>query len=155
MSKPPVDAAWLQTSYYRYWQDEQVRYGDLDPLGHVNNVSTLQYSETVRAPFMKAVGLWRPGDTRQGVIVRHEIDYRFEITYPARLRVGLSVTHIGRSSYAVRQGIFEGERCVATVMTHIARMDTVSRRAVALTAEEQSALAGWMPHPEKESHGAE
>lgn len=155
MAKPSADAPWLQASYYRYWQEEQVRYGDLDPLGHVNNVSTLQYSESVRAPFMKELGLWRSGDSRQGVIVRHEIDYRFEITYPGRLRLGLSVTHIGRSSYAVRQGLFDGERCAATVLTHIARMDTTTRRAVALSEAERSALAAWMPHVEKESHGAE
>ena len=120
-----------------------MRFGDIDFLGHVTNTAYLHYAESVRATFMREIGMWQPGQVRQGVIVHHEVDYLRELGYPARLRLGLSVVDVSERSYAVVQGVFFEDLCRAVVLTRMVRMDTQTRRAVPLDSREHAALSAW------------
>lgn len=144
-ARRPIDRASAQKDYYRFWSDEQVRFGDIDFLGHVTNTAYLHYAESVRAPFMREIGLWQPGQLRQGVIVHHEVDYLRELGYPARLQLGLSVVDVSQRSYAVVQGVFFEDLCRAVILTRMVRMDTQTRRAVELDERDRVALRAWMP----------
>ena len=128
---------------YSFWVDEHVRFADLDVLGHVNNKAFFTFAESGRVVFLKATGMWKPGAQRQGVIVRAEMDYHRELHYPASLRIGLRVTKVGRTSFTLALGMFNGEHCVATNVTVVVRIDTQTREPVALNEEE---LAGIRPY---------
>ena len=128
---------------YSFGVDEHVRFADLDVLGHVNNKAFFTFAESGRVVFLKTTGLWKPGAQRQGVIVRAEMDYHRELHYPASLRIGMRVLKIGRTSFSLGLGMFNGEHCVATNLTVVVRIDTQTREPVALNEEE---LAGIRPY---------
>lgn len=128
---------------YSFWIDEHVRFADLDVLGHVNNKAFFTFAESGRVVFLKTTGLWKPGAQRQGVIVRAEMDYHRELHFPASLRIGMRVLKVGRTSFTLGLGMFNGEHCVATNVTVVVRIDTQTREPVALNEEE---LAGIQPY---------
>ncbi len=41
---------------YGFWSDDKLRFGDLDPLGHVNNAAYATFSESGRVAFVEALG---------------------------------------------------------------------------------------------------
>lgn len=128
---------------YSFWAEEHVRFADLDVLGHVNNKAFFTFAESGRVVFLKATGMWQHGAPRQGVIVRAEMDYHRELHFPATIRVGMRVLKIGRTSFTLGLGIFNGDQCVASNVTVIVRIDTQTREPVALNEEE---LAGITPY---------
>lgn len=129
---------------YRFWIDERIRFADLDLLGHVNNVAFTVYAESGRAAFLRSVGLWTPQGPRQNVIARLELDYLRELNYPGELRVGVRVLKLGRSSFTLGLGLFDGAACAATAVTVLARIDRQSRRAVPLDEAERSGLRPYL-----------
>ncbi len=48
------------------------------------------------------------------ILRRLEIDYLAEVHFPAELRVGARLLSIGRTSFTLGNGVFRGDRCVAT-----------------------------------------
>lgn len=128
---------------YRYWADENVRFGDLDLIGHVNNKSYLDYAESVRAPFLRSIGIWSPGRIEQSVIAHIEIDYLRELHYPNTLRLGAAVLHVGTTSFSVAHGVFCNHVCTGTIVARAVWIDTRSRRPVALGSTEREALMAW------------
>ena len=128
---------------YSFWTEERVRFADLDVLGHVNNKAYFTFSESGRVVFLTATGLWKQGAQRQSVIVRAELDYHQELHFPATVRIGVRVLKVGRTSFTLGLGMFNGDQCVATNVTVVVRLDMQTRAPVALNEEE---LAGIQPY---------
>jgi acyl-CoA thioester hydrolase len=85
---------------FRYFHPIEVRYGDLDPQGHVNNAMYLTYMEQARIGYIKYLGLW---DGRSylkiGIILADaQITYRVPILLGQDIRVGVRVSHLGNKS---------------------------------------------------------
>ena len=60
----------------RHTYECATRWGDLDPLGHVNNVVYADYLQEARADLLRERGAGRVGGQSDGlVVVRHEIEY--------------------------------------------------------------------------------
>lgn len=78
--------------------DIVVRWGDMDSLGHVNNILYLQYFETARIEYLLHLGLPAPGPgwRENGVIIK-SVSCRFlaPVTFPDTLSVGARITHLG------------------------------------------------------------
>lgn len=129
---------------YKFWVTEHIRFADLDVLGHVNNIAFTIYAESGRAAFLRETGLWTPHGDRQNVIARIELDYRRELHYPGVVRVGLRVLKIGRTSFRVGIGLFDGEHCAATAEAVLVRIDRNSRKGIELNAEERAALEPYL-----------
>ena len=143
MSRAEIPGA-TDPSSYKFWVTEHIRFADLDLLGHVNNVAFTVYFEGCRAAFMFKTGFWVKGSQRQNVLARLELDYLRELHYPGEVRVGLRVLKVGNSSFTLGQGLFNGDKCVATAMVVIARMDTTTRRATPLNDEERASLQPYL-----------
>lgn len=137
----PHDAAAVAS--YPYWTREHVRFADLDMQGHVNNVAFAVYAESGRAAFLREIALWVPHAERYSVIVKLEVNYRRELMYPCDIRVGVRVTQIGRSSFTVGVGLFDGEHCAATIDTVHVRMTQATRTSVPLNDDERAQLQRW------------
>jgi acyl-CoA thioester hydrolase len=93
----------------------QVRFGDLDPLGHVNNVAFYSLMETARVSFLAGHASSLFGSM---VIARSECDYLAEI--PGRTRtvdVTVSIEKVGTTSFTVLHEIRRGEQLVAVGRT--------------------------------------
>ncbi len=105
--------------------EAQVRFSDMDALGHVNNMVYLSYLELARIEYIKRVlGVVEPKDFAV-VIARVEIDYRSPAFHTETLRVGVRVTELGGSSMKMDYRIEEKKtgRLVAEAKTVMVSYD--------------------------------
>jgi acyl-CoA thioester hydrolase len=80
-----------------------VRWSDLDPLGHVNNVRMLEFVQESRVAMLKDMGVFEGTTGEFGtftqVVARQEIDYLAPIFLTSDPVVRTGVSRIGNSSY--------------------------------------------------------
>lgn len=111
----------------------QVRWGDSDRLGHVNNVLYAEYAQESRVRFFREAVL--PGGPVQPMVVRRlSFDYLRPVTdETAPLTVELTIPRVGTSSFAVRQVMRDRTGAVcAEVDSVMVAFDTVTEQAVPL-----------------------
>ena len=122
---------------------EIIRYGDLDPQGHVNNAVFSTYFESGRVAMFRSpdLGIGVPNATF--VLARQEIDFLQELRWPGGVEVGTALAALGRSSFTMVQAIFQGDVCAAAGRATLVMMDTVTRRARPLTQEAIARLEPW------------
>jgi acyl-CoA thioester hydrolase len=97
-------------SDYRFYYPVEVRYGDLDPQGHVNNAKHLTYFEQARIHYMIELGLFTRDQSfmQIGVIVADvHITYREPIYFGQNLRVGVHAAKLGSKSMTWEQNIVD------------------------------------------------
>jgi acyl-CoA thioester hydrolase len=78
----------------------EVRYGDLDPQGHVNNAKILTYMEQGRVFYFKQLKLWESGSFLNfGIILADiQITFRRVIQFGDPVRVGVRISRLGNKS---------------------------------------------------------
>ena len=125
---------------YSIWSHDKLRYCDTDSQGHVNNAVFATFCETGRVSFLYDDELNLRGPGAIFVLARLEIDYRAELFYPGQVDIGTRVLSVGRTSFRVGQGVFEGDTCAATAETVLVLMDDATRKAKPLTPQ----LRQWL-----------
>ena len=115
---------------YEHWVTHELRFADLDTLGHVNHLAFGALMESGRINYFRSIGI-RPGESRRGfILVRLAIDYRAEMSFPGTVRVGTRPLRLGRSSLTVGQGLFVEDHCTATGETVLAYTDRNAGRSM-------------------------
>ena len=111
---------------------ENVRYGDTDRQGHVNNAvfSTFFECSRTRILYDQSRGLITPG--RELVIVKIEMELLAELTWPGTVEIGSRVKKIGRSSIVFEQAIFQAGKCASVSTNVMVMIDANTRRSAAL-----------------------
>ena len=106
-----------------------IRFGDLDPQGHVNNTVFATFFETGRVMLLHdpGNGLRPPGAT--SVLARLDVNFLRELHWPGEVEIGTGIAEIGRSSYTFAQAIFEGNQCAATARATMVMIDAATRKA--------------------------
>ena len=109
-----------------------IRYGDLDPQGHVNNTVFATYFETGRVMLLREKRnlLNPPGAT--SVLARLDIRFLREMHWPGEVTIATATTRIGRSSYTFLQAIFQDGQCAATADATMVMIDATTRKATPL-----------------------
>jgi acyl-CoA thioester hydrolase len=87
-------------SEFNFYLPIEVRYGDLDPQGHVNNAKYLTYMEQARIEYIHQPGLWEGGSFQDiGIILADaQITFQASIHYGQPVRVGVRVSRLGNKS---------------------------------------------------------
>ena len=86
-----------------------VRYGDLDPQGHVNNAAFVTYLEHARVNYIRHLDLWDGKSFLQigFILARLELDYKAPILMTDKVEVGVRTSRLGNKSldmeYLVRK----------------------------------------------------
>ena len=101
----PHDAPPQDLDLYPFWTEEKLRNADTDRQGHVNNA--------VFATFFEAGRIEVLGDSRIAaitastsiVVVRLLIDYKKELFFPGRVRIGTRTAKVGRTSFQFEQSL--------------------------------------------------
>ena len=108
---------------------EQIRYGDLDPQGHVNNTVFATFFETGRVMLLREPKnlLNPPGAT--SVLARLDINFVKELHWPGAVEIGTGIAEIGRSSFTFTQAVFHEGTCAATARATMVMIDSATRRA--------------------------
>jgi acyl-CoA thioester hydrolase len=128
---------------YPHRVKEIIRYGDLDPQGHVNNAVFSTYFESGRVAMFREPDLGIGVDNATFVLVRQEIDFLRELRWPGNVEIGTALAELGRSSFTVVQTIFNGDICAAAGRATLVMMDTTTRRARPLTDAAKAKLEPW------------
>lgn len=124
-------------SGYAFVWPVEVRFRDLDALGHVNNAVFLTYLESAR------IAYWLELSGRSGlagmdmILARVEIDYRSQAGYRDQLEVGVRVAAVGRSSVTMEFRIVEREtqRLVAESRNVLVFYDYAANRSLPIPEE--------------------
>jgi acyl-CoA thioester hydrolase len=129
---------------FRYWKTIEVRWGDMDAQGHVNNTVYFTYCESVRIELLRKIGFkGRPAGLAEGpALVHASCDFKRQVVYPATLDVGLRVERIGQRSFEMIYGIFlhGTDQLVAAARSVNAWADYAKNLAVPLPDEIRDAL---------------
>ncbi|MBS2022547.1 MAG: acyl-CoA thioesterase [Deltaproteobacteria bacterium] len=77
-----------------------VQWGEMDELGHVNNVIYLRWFETARMEYFRRAHLWDRVRTEGigPILARSTIDYRLALSFPDDVRVAATVLKLGNTS---------------------------------------------------------
>jgi acyl-CoA thioester hydrolase len=97
------------------------RFGDVDGLGHINNINISAWFETARNPFFR---YFNPDlDLKQWdlILARFEIDYLNQMYYGKDAEIRSWISRIGRSSFEIYQEAWQEGKLGAkgtTVLVH-------------------------------------
>jgi acyl-CoA thioester hydrolase len=118
----------------------QMRWGDLDALGHVGHVAALSYLEEGRDAFLRDHGIGR----EEYVVGRCSIEYHDEIE-PAleAVTVHCGVRELGRSSVTTGERIVDaGGRVLVEAEFGLVLWDPAQRQPREISADERTSLTG-------------
>lgn len=120
----------------------QVRFGDLDAYGHVNNAVFFTYLETARTRLFLEPFLALGKRQLLLLVVRAECDYLKPIELADRVVIDLDFPKIGRSSFDVAYTVHNGDGTVfARARTVMVCYDARHATPVAVPEELIAALA--------------
>lgn len=88
-----------------------VQWGEQDLYGHVNNIIYFRWFESARVAYGERLDFARLfREHRLGPILASvRCDFRQQITYPARVRIGARITRLGNSSLTMEHGVAIGD----------------------------------------------
>jgi acyl-CoA thioester hydrolase len=121
----------------------KLRFSDCDPVGHVNNAVYSTMFEAGRTDLMFAAGLRLLDGPISMVIVRLEIDFRHEMTWPGDVLIETAVSRLGNKSIHMRQTIQSGGAVSAEALSILAAIDRETRRAIVLDHSWHDRFAPW------------
>lgn len=115
---------------------ENVRFRDLDPLGHVNNAVFSTYLEAGRIALLTGLqsDVFSIDSEATFVIARLVVEFRNEITWPGEIQIGSGIQRIGSTSCTVEQGLFQNGRWAAHAESVIVQIDAQTRKPKRLDA---------------------
>lgn len=99
-------------SDFRFYHPIEVRYGDLDPQGHVNNAKHLTYFEQARVAYLLELGLFTKDQSFMeiGVILADvHITYFEPIYFGQTIKVGVHAARFGAKSMTWEQNIVDAD----------------------------------------------
>lgn len=120
-----------------------VAWGDMDSFQHVNNTVYLRWLETARIAYFERLGLLGRSDGVGPILASITVDYRSPVTYPDKVRVEVSVTRIGASSFdmAYRVGSDAQRAEVATGKSVLVMYDYRTARSAPVDQAMRQAIA--------------
>jgi acyl-CoA thioester hydrolase len=132
---------------YRFTWEGDVRFRDLDALGHVNNAVYLTYLESAR------IAWWLHVTGRSGlqaldmILARVEVDYRSPLHMGEGVAVGVRCASLGQSSFTVHCRMEERGRgrLVAEARKVLVSYDFEAGRSRVLPAEVRARLRAQDP----------
>jgi len=99
-------------SDFHFYHPIEVRYGDLDPQGHVNNAKHLTYFEQARIAYLVELGLFTKDQSFMeiGVILADvHITYLEPVYFGQKIKVGVHVAKLGNKSMTWEQNILDAD----------------------------------------------
>lgn len=135
----------MSRSEYRHGIELPVRWGDMDALGHVNNVEYLRYLESGRIAYLETVQ--PPQLPPDQYMVLADIQCRFirQLNYPATIEVLTRVDKLGGRSMRFKAAIFPRgeEQPAATAQGVLVWYDFANQRSATLPKALRDAILAY------------
>jgi acyl-CoA thioester hydrolase len=138
---------------YKHKVKIQIRFCDIDMLGHLNNANYLSYMEMARVSYFRTVLPNRVEWNKEGIILaKATIQYKKPIFLDDSLYVEISVSHISHKSFMMEYRFVRigesGEDLCAEANTLMVCYDYVSNESMAMPTDWEQrirAFEGLMP----------
>jgi acyl-CoA thioester hydrolase len=118
----------------------QMRFGDTDALGHVNNASFASYAEVARLDFLRRLGK----SVTSLILASLYVDYRKQVGFDETVYVESWVEKIGKSSFTITQTIFANAQRAADVRSVVVHFDYANGKSRELAPEMRAALEPYV-----------
>lgn len=109
----------------------QIRFNDVDQMGHVNNAVIMEYLDLGKDAFFSGHGLSPTKSDFTVMVVHYDVDFKAQIHYHDRIHVETEIEKLGNKSLTMMQRVVNTETntvCVEcrTVMAGYRRSTTSS-----------------------------
>jgi acyl-CoA thioester hydrolase len=126
---------------FQRWTRDKVRFGDLDRHNHLNNVALCSMLESARVELREALDPAVARDeTSAWLLVTIQIAFLASMSFPGTVEIGTRPLRVGRSSFELGQGAFDGERCLATAVVKAVHTDRRTLASASLPPTFRAAL---------------
>ena len=113
----------------------QVRFSDLDVLGHVSNSYYAQYFDLARIEFFRGVATQFSGVIPSYVVASVKMDMLKEIRFDHTVNVDTWCSRMGNKSMTIEHRIYGNGELATTCQTVLVGFDRESRSATPLPSE--------------------
>ena len=120
---------------------EQVRFRDLDAMGHVNNAVFLTYIESARFAFLEQLGAASGVDNMPIIVAHIEIDFRAPVSLGDEVEIAVSATRFGDKSFDLDYVLRVGGQVVAEAKSVLVGYDYGSGETIAIPDDWRERLA--------------
>lgn len=121
----------------------QLRFGDTDKLGHVNNAVYASYAELGRLEFLKQLGIEAPSL----ILARLVIDFRRQVVLGDQCFISTRVVRVGTSSIVLAQTLTANGEVAADFEAVIVWFDYQAQRPVRVPDVARTVLTGGHEPP--------
>ena len=118
---------------YKHWTSINLRYGDTDRQGHINNAVYCTLYESGRVSFLFDEDRAVAGENSAYVIAKLSLDYLKEMHFPGTVEVGSKIIALGRSSFTVGQAAFLKGVCCSTAESVIVHVDSATGKSAPIS----------------------
>ena len=119
---------------------ENVRFRDLDAMGHVNNAVFLTYIESARFAFLQHLGAATP-DSMPIIVARIEIDFRAPVGPGGEVEISVHASRFGEKSFGLDHELRVRGELTAEAKTVLVAYDYARAQTVAIPADWREKLA--------------
>jgi acyl-CoA thioester hydrolase len=129
----------LHMNKFRFTYPVSIRYGDLDPQWHVNNIRFLSYLETARMNYLLSLGLFDGSSFNDLPFIVGDVHIRYlhPIQMTDHVMVSMGTTAIGTKSLTLEYEITstDGQVLYATAETVMVAYDYHKKSSMLVSAE--------------------
>lgn len=131
---------------FRFQYVIQVRYSDMDMLGHANNAIYLTYLESARLAYFREVNR-QEWDEIALVLAHADMDFKIPLTPGIQPVVRMRTTHFGTSSITIENIITDagGERLFFSASTVMVAINPKTGRPVPIPDNEKQKVIAYEP----------
>ncbi|WP_341502844.1 thioesterase family protein [Gallaecimonas sp. GXIMD4217] len=117
------------------------RFQETDALGHINNTVPAIWFEQAREPLFR---LFTPDlDVKDWhlIVAGYNIQFQAELQYGREVAIRTGISHIGNSSFKIRQEAWQDGKCCVVGETAMVHFDHGLKKSKPLTAELKEQLS--------------
>jgi len=119
---------------------ENVRFRDLDAMGHVNNAVFLTYIESARFAFLHHRGAATP-DSMPIIVARIEIDFRAPVGLGDEVEISVHASRFGEKSFDLDYVLRVGGKIVAEARSVLVGYDYGTGETIAIPEDWRERMA--------------
>ena len=123
----------------------RIDWGDLDLLGHVNNIAISRYFQAARVEYCANIGMKVfPGMATGPILAASKIQFTAQLYFPGEVRIFTRVKKAGHTSVVLEHALLDAQGALAAFGEDvIVRFDFKAKTKIPLGEEVTAALAAY------------
>ena len=116
------------------------RFSETDALGHINNTALPVWFEAARTPFFRFFTPDLDCNNWKLIVAKIEVEFKGELFYGQEITIKSSISHIGNSSFVIKQEVYQHDELCAVGHATMVRYDFKNKRSTPLSDNEKQSL---------------